>query len=241
MAICSSRSRQHTRRRRACTEPPIVFFFVTLDTRMTRVTHTQPQHPKHNRSTGNRHQPRALFASHRRDTMRTLAQKSKAEMETRVCDVPGRTSPLAPRAWLCTQARPWTGRRGPRRWSSGSWGYARRENGGQALPRGVRVAKDKERRTSPLFFRESPPLFQNFTAFSLLLPFQDRFESHASPLDSLPRRTRKEPPPLLSTMVAGELLFSGMTDWKAVGRGKPAVGGVAGRSVSLIHGSIRRQ
>ena len=60
-------------------------------------------------------------------------------------------------------------------------------------------------------------------------------------IDSLPRRTRKEPPPLLSTMVAGELLFSGMTDWKAVGRGKPAVGGVAGRSVSLIHGSIRRQ
>ena len=210
---------------------------------MTRVTHTQPQHPKHNRSTGNRHQPRALFASHRRDTMRTLAQKSKAEMETRVCDVPGRTSPLAPRAWLCTQARPWTGRRGPRRWSSGSWGYARRENGGQALPRGVRVAMDKERRTGRLCCFGNPRLYFRISLHSLCC-FLSKTVLKATPhhlIDSLPRRTRKEPPPLLSTMVAGELLFSGMTDWKAVGRGKPAVGGVAGRSVSLIHGSIRRQ
>ena len=163
----------------------------------------------------------------------------------------GRTSQPARRAWPCTRARRGTCRRGPRRRSSGS-SRDRREHR-TAHRRGcvvwhrrlIRLPETSSVKTSGRKRRTSrAEIHSRFSSQRVLLTaaprrffmtsiggrsrtrfravstgvkesgLRTRFARHFSP----GARTQRHLPPW-----SGELLFTGMTDWKQVGRGKPTV------------------
>ena len=165
---------------------------------------------------------------------------------------PARTAPPAPRAWPCTRARRGITRTGPRRRSSGSscvTGAKHRtaHRRGCVVKRKAHSSSDcqKQRRqktsrrrkrnrvTCALLTRRLRA--RDFLSRSAVQIDGSRFRAF-EPTFALRRcqlenwfddvraifRQRTDTR-YASTMVVGELLFTGMTDWKQVGRGKTTV------------------